>query len=240
MGLPGWTFLGVAVSATVIFYSGKLLEEIIGLQLERLPAGRRNLLVCSIVLLIGCLPILFAWLWQKSNTVIIKRDVGVPERKKGLIVLVSRYESAMFAIEYHLRDGGPLQCVWLIPSNGKEEETFGPATIAVANRIKEEGKSLAKSKGRDLRVVIHDEGVSPADAQDTFDYVNRVFRHAKYEPNEIIADFTGATKPMTVGMIMACLPRDRELEYVPYNQKTGEMSGPRLIEYEHRAFDLVG
>lgn len=82
--------------------------------------------------------------------------------------------------------------------------------------------------------------VSPGDAQDTFDHVNRIFRIAGFSPQEIIADFTGGTKPMTVGMIMACLPRERDLEYVPFNPQSKQMHGPYLIDYQHGAFDLVG
>lgn len=87
---------------------------------------------------------------------------------------------------------------------------------------------------------MQENGVSPADAQDTFDAVNRIFRSSGYEPEDIIADFTGGTKPMSVGMIMACLPAQRSLEYVSYNPVTKTSFGPYLIDYQHSAFDLIG
>jgi len=88
------------------------------------------------------------------------------------------------------------------------------------------------------------QGVSAGDAQDTFDQVNRVYRvdasRLQLAAEEIIADFTGGTKPMSVGMIMACLPVDRSLEYVAFNQPAKRMSGPFLVDYQHSAFDLIG
>lgn len=243
MGLPSWTFLGVAVSATVVFYGGKFLEHILELPLKTVSPDARAALVSLLLIAIACLPVLLAWLWQKSRLVHDERirEGEKPEPKRGLILLISRFDSAMHAIEYHLqKDCGSLESVWLVPSNGRESEKFGPATIDVAEQIKTQCKTLAKTKHVDLRVEIHETGVSPADAQDTFDYVNRIFRRGTYKPGEIIADLTGGTKPMTVGMVMACLPRDRELEYVPYNKITGQMDGPYLIDYHHSAFDLVG
>ncbi|NJK52820.1 MAG: hypothetical protein HC936_08255 [Leptolyngbyaceae cyanobacterium SU_3_3] len=83
-------------------------------------------------------------------------------------------------------------------------------------------------------------GVSPGDSQDTFDLVNQIYRRSGYEPQELIADFTGGTKPMSVGMIMACLPSERELEYVSYTPETRQMHGPYRVDYQHKAFDLIG
>jgi hypothetical protein len=242
MGLPGWTFFGVAVSATVIFYGGKILERLVSFLFENLSPGRRDLLVSVIVIVIACIPVPPAWLWQKSRLVHDPtiREGAPPERKRGLILLVSRAESALHAIHYHLNDRGPLESVWLIPSNGREEDRYGAPTFDEARKIETECKKLAHAGGGQVRVEIHETGVSPGDAQDTFDYVNRIFRRGNYKPNEIIADFTGGTKPMTVGMVMACLPHDRELEYVPYNRVTEKMDGPYLFDYEHSAFDLVG
>jgi hypothetical protein len=131
---------------------------------------------------------------------------------------------------------GTLTHVWLIPSNDSEQERFGKGTQGMAQEITDQCAAL--SGGR-LSVQML-KAASPADAQDTFDVVNRVYRQSGLEPGEIIADFTGGTKPMTVGMIMACLPVERELEYVPFNPESKTMHGPFLIDYQHNAFDLIG
>ncbi len=246
MGLPGWTFLGVAVSATIIFYGGKALEQIFEVPFEEFTPRMRNLLTSLLLIFAAFLLMLLAWLWQKKEfnlraMHIIGGDLTLPSRKRGLIILVSNANSALHAVRHHLeKDGKGLERVWLIPSNERRQDEFGASSLALAKQIKEECLKLAKDQGVTLRVDINDPGVSPADAQDTFESVNRIFRLGSFKPGEIIADFSGGTKPMTVGMIMACLPRERELEYVPFNPLTKTMHGPYLIDYEHSAFDLVG
>ena len=44
--------------------------------------------------------------------------------------------------------------------------------------------------GQLLTVVLPDNGVSPTDAQDTFDAVGRIFRERSLPTEEIVADFT--------------------------------------------------
>ena len=244
MGLPGWAFLGALVSATVIFYAGKALEQMLDPLFEGLGARTKTFLISLlIIVIVGAVPVLLALLWQKSQFNIERmhidgRDFRLPEPKRGLIILVSNASSAMHAIKYHF-NGKRLERVWLIPSNGRENDKFGRSSISLAEEIGKECEMLKNEAGQRLMVDRTHE-VSPADAQDTFDTVNRIFRTGGFRAEEIIADFTGGTKPMTVGMIMACLPPERELEYVPYNPQTKEMHGPYLIEYQHSAFDLVG
>lgn len=245
MGLPGWAFLGAALSATVIFYGGKALEQALDPLFEGFGQRTRVFLV-SLCLMIAALtvPVLLAWLWQKSQFNIARmhisgREFRLPEHKRGLIILVSNPNSAMYAVRHHFERNGRLERVWVIPSNEQEHDKFGPSSIGIAKEIETQCTALAAEVGRTLKVEISSE-VSPGDAQDTFDHVNRIFRIAGFTEDEIIADFTGGTKPMTVGMIMACLPRERDLEYVPYNPQTKEMHGPILIDYQHTAFDLIG
>ena len=245
MGLPGWAFLGAAVSATVIFYGGKALEQTLDPLFEGFGQRTRIFLV-SLCLMIAALtvPVLLAWLWQKSQFNIARmhisgREFRLPDQKRGLIILVSNLNSAIYAIRHHLGENGSLERVWLIPSNSQEQEKFGPSSMRLAKEIETQCRALTAEVGGNVKVEISSE-VSPGDAQDTFDHVNRIFRIAGFTEDEIIADFTGGTKPMTVGMIMACLPRERDLEYVPYNPQTKAMHGPYLIDYQHTAFDLVG
>jgi hypothetical protein len=46
-------------------------------------------------------------------------------------------------------------------------------------------------------------------------------------PKQVIADITGGTKPMTMGMIVACLEGDYPIEHVPtaFNA-AGQPTGP--------------
>jgi hypothetical protein len=247
LGLPAWTFIGIGVSAIWFSYAGTLLEKSVR---DALGVNEHSPLWLTyippvIVFLVPCSVIVVAYLWQRWKYPLSKLKwkggkLIPPEGKKGLILLVSNKDSALFAIKYHYEIKKTLERVWLIPSNALSAETFGPSTRPTAGLIEMECKALAEKESRSLNVETHPTGVSPADSQDTFDYVRRIFRESGYEADELIADFTGGTKPMSVGVIMACLPAERELEYVSYNGETKKSHGPFLIDYQHRAFDLIG
>ncbi|NJL02196.1 MAG: hypothetical protein HC910_17125 [Spirulinaceae cyanobacterium SM2_1_0] len=161
-----------------------------------------------------------------------------PEGKRGLILLVSNPNSASYAVEYHFVQKGTLETVWLLPSSDDESGRFGRSTRGTAEEIRAACEALAQAQHRPLQVYIL-RGVSPGDAQDTFDAVQQIFRRSAYEPGEIVMDFTGGTKPMSVGAIMACLPAERQLQYVPLNRVTGQSDGPFLVDYQYSAFDLL-
>jgi CRISPR-associated protein (Cas_Cas02710) len=246
LGLPAWTFIGIGVSAIWFNYVGVLLEKSVR---DALRVNEQSSLWLTyappvIVFLVPCSVIVIAYLWQRWKYPLSKLKwrggkLVLPEGKKGLILLISNQESALFAVKYHYEIKKTLEKVWLIPSNGLLVETFGPSTRPTAELIAQECRALAEKEGRPLDVEVHPTGVSPADSQDTFDYVRRIFREDSYKAGELIADFTGGTKPMSIGVIMACLPAERELEYVSLNRETGS-HGPFLIDYQHRAFDLIG
>ena len=166
--------------------------------------------------------------------------VNLVPKRPGLILLVSREESAMFAIRHHFLDG-PLRKVWLIPSavlGNDDAAYFGESSLPIAQAIRASANAMARSAGRELEIIIHPTGVSPSDSQATFDYVRRIIRERHFQADEIVADFTGGTKPMTIGLVMACLSPDIPLEYVPFHTPTKHMHGPFFIDYRSELFDL--
>ncbi|XWK89046.1 MAG: hypothetical protein U7127_02960 [Phormidium sp.] len=248
LGLPFWTLLGIGFAGWWFDNAGALIESLIHyiLYLLKIEANTPELptyLPKLLMFLIPWVAIISIGIWQSYGRKIIFKGISgklrKPEGKKGLILLVSNPDSAKFAINYHYVEKGTLEKVWLIPSDPNEEEKkkFGSSTISKIAPIKDYCNELKVKYGRSLEVE-DEKGVSPGDAQDTFDYVNRIYRQSGYAEHELIADFTGGTKPMSVGMIMACLKRDRELEYVSYVPPTS--FGPFLIDYQHSAFDLIG
>jgi hypothetical protein len=241
MGLPLWTFIGVGVSVTWVTYVGKLAEKILNItfRVEGASWGARYFATEIVLTAVPVILVLGLTVWHRNEANrrrmgLVREELRQPDGKKGLILLVSKETHAMRAVDYHLKKMKTLEKVWLIPSDNSNVSLFGASTRATADQIDKTCKALG------LKVEIHEKGVSPADSQDTYEYVNRIFKRSGLESNEIIADFTGGTKPMTVGMIMACLPRERDLEYVPFNPTTSQMDGPFLIDYQHSAFDLVG
>lgn len=242
LGLPPWTLAGVGISAIWFTYLGSLAEKLLRdlLKLNPTPANWVDYLPPLFVFLLPFLVVIMLGLWQESRRQASQlefADNGLqkPEEKRGLILLVSNPESAMFAIAFHSQSGS-LQQVWLLPSDGRAIAQFGVSTIAKAEEIKQR----CEQQFPGVKVNVMERGVSPGDSQDTFDLVNQIYRRSGYEPQELIADFTGGTKPMSVGMIMACLPSERELEYVSYTPETRQMHGPYRVDYQHKAFDLIG
>ncbi|MFB2897740.1 hypothetical protein ACE1CI_32895 [Aerosakkonemataceae cyanobacterium BLCC-F50] len=249
LGLPVWTLLGIGFAGWWFDNAGALIESLIQYLLYFLKIQQNTpdfvaYLPKVLMFLIPCIAVIGIGMWQSYGRKIISRGISgelrKPEGKKGLILLVSNPDSAKFAIDYHYIEKGTLEKVWLIPSNDTEKDKFGEPSISKVDPIEDYCKELKTNYGRPLEVIVHRKGVCPGDAQDTFDYVNRVYRQSGYAEHELIADFTGGTKPMSVGMIMACLKRDRELEYVSFVFASKQSFGPFLIDYQHSAFDLIG
>jgi hypothetical protein len=63
--------------------------------------------------------------------------------------------------------------------------------------------------------------LDPTHVEETFALVNWIYTHelvaASLEEREVIADITGATKPMTAGMVLAC-GRRRPMQYMVFQE----------------------
>lgn len=257
LGLPFWTLLGVGLSGVFVNYIGTALETFVRDWLLDVGASERlaNELPPVLVLLLVIATVIALASWQGRRVVPVSKRFqpggrSQPEGKRGLIILVSNSEHALHAVRYHYEALGTLSYVWLIPSNDLDAERFGKGSGETAAIIRDRCNQLrdevakASETERPLDTFVMEQGASPGDAQDTYDLVNRIYRvdadRLGLKASEIIADFTGGTKPMSVGMIMACLPTERSLEYVAFNSAKKSMSGPFLIDYQHSAFDLIG
>jgi len=141
--------------------------------------------------------------------------------RHGLVVLVSQGRSseipARGAIMYHWggrtdkQEQGVLQHCWLITSRQPSKEPPEPYQSAWKN-----AQDLIALCDR-LGIASHLKEIDPEDPEDVFDAVNAAFQEArklKLSEGDIVADFTGGTKMMTVGMILACTPLNRAAEYM--------------------------
>lgn len=95
---------------------------------------------------------------------------------------------------------------------------------------------------RDKLEKIHIQEVDEYDPQKVFEAIELVYKEVKVlglKPREMVADITGGTKPMTAGMVLACTPADRHVEYLKPNRTfpdgRADPSGgftPKLIDLE--------
>jgi hypothetical protein len=156
-----------------------------------------------------------------------------PPRYPGLIVLVGagrKYVSPEElshnpAIEYHLDRGGaggePLRVCWLIATAGTN------GSVHVAREVRKRyGSRCDKMILRALN--------SAFDVQEAYRLVRRIYAEEAAEhglaPEQIIADFTGGTKPMSVGMVLAC--RDRWPMQYMYWRKDEVASTPLYVRFK--------
>lgn len=255
VGLPIWVLIGLAIASLIVDNLLKLLELTIRYFLETTPIPTpKDYLVHFLMIVVGLGLIVIMSLGFKLRRPLtqgrfLSDGLTQPEGKKGLILLVSNPNSALFSIKYHYETKRTLETVWLIPSDDSQLFKFGGSSQDKAQeiqrlceelctRLHQEDASANRPTLPPLQVTLI-KGVSPADAQETFSTVNKIYRRSHYPADEIAADFTGGTKPMSVGMIMACLQRDRVLEYVSFNPATKQSFGPYVIDYQHSAFDLI-
>lgn len=156
-----------------------------------------------------------------------------PPKMKGLILLVGKglqgkpaqEQSAHVAIEYHLKNPAGrlgLRDCWLIAS----EDSY-----TYALELKEEFEK------RGIEMHLNKVADPYYDVNDTYGVVSKIYDEdlskAKLAENEVIADFTGGTKPMSLGMAMACLPNNRAMQYMTGRQQSLS-SVPVLIKFEPR------
>lgn len=168
--------------------------------------------------------LLRAWLQARQEYRFL--DKPSPASRKGLIAYVSLQQRAHLekAIAHHR---GTLAQVWL---------------IATAETQKLAGDIVKDQQlpGVNFAVLALAEPWDPLKAQALIENIYQTSLGALTE-SEVIADFTGGTKPMTVGMVFACLHPQRALQYVPAAYgKDGDPAKPlEPVEYRFDA-QLIG
>lgn len=159
----------------------------------------------------------------------LRHDELAP-KAKGLILLVGPgrkdrrpdESAAEPAIEYHRRDanGAPvLRVCWIVTSQ---------AGFAYALELQKRYQPLGIKIPEPFKV---DDAFS---VRQTFDLVMRIYAEELpkegLDESEVIADLTGATKPMTIGMALACALRNRGMEYMLGGD--GRPEEPMYIKFE--------
>ena len=137
--------------------------------------------------------------WRNRRPIASLIDRIDPPKSRGLVFLYTREETLRKAIDYHRP---VLAYVWLLATPERHVE----AAQVVSGLPEGVSGSLVPLK--DLY-----------DSQDCYRAVTHIYRHEVprlgLSPKEVIADITGGTKPMTMGMVAACLEGNYPVEHVP-------------------------
>lgn len=179
------------------------------------------ILASAVALLIAVVYLAFAIGFLRAR-LFTRREYGVlgiphPARRRGLIAFVSLTQRAHLekAISYHRE---ALEHVWLIATKDAE---------AMALELKRNYETPHLF----VDVIRLD---NQWDLLRCKEVVERVYTEklSTLTEQDVIADFTGGTKPMTVGMIFACMTPERKLQYVPAIYDSGGAKEPLdPIEY---------
>lgn len=223
---PGWTGIVVVLGVGVM---GNLVAGLISLwsgdSAWQLGAWTLSILVFLVL----------AWViystWRREEPKVLVSEDEQPAKYRGLIVLVGTgrpgedpfSQSAWTAIEYHMMSrgqGAGLELCWLVASGGEK------GSLPIAQKLKEKCEALS--------VRAHTAVVEDAfSVQACYEVVQRIYEEnvpaAGLSEQEVIADITGGTSPMSAGMALACGDR-RPMQYM-YGRKKGVASVPRQMGF---------
>jgi hypothetical protein len=130
-----------------------------------------------------------------------------------LMLEESNLQPMLHAIQAH---AGQLQHCWLIATVGKQTSGSLPYAKVMAEYLRQQkGLQCGFYYGEDYTVSLDDD----TDVlQRTYDLlVRRVFKEAtraSLSPQDLVADFTAGIRSMTLGMVLACLDKERDIEFV--------------------------
>lgn len=191
-------------AALVPFLIGSLALAILGnagYQLLTNWLGTESLAVVKIAL--GALLVIVGAAWTISRIVNRLRSVPEinqkrPDKRKGLILLVSNEQTSRKAIAWH---HDTLKHCWLLCS---------AQSAAIAAKLKDE----LNREGKSVELVFINNVFDPLEYRDR---VERIYSKLPSEclESDVILDFTGMTSCGSVGSVLACLDEKRAIQYTP-------------------------
>lgn len=123
-----------------------------------------------------------------------------PDKRKGLIVLVSNEPTASKAIEWH-RDS--LRWCWLVCSE---------QSLPVASKLKADLEKM----GKQAELVLVKDVFDPVCCREKVEEIYASLPKECFE-SDVILDFTGMPTTASVGAVLACLDENRSIQYTPPN-----------------------
>lgn len=152
----------------------------------------------------GTLLVLITVAWLLSSLVNRLRPASpvpnkkAPDKRKGLIVLVSNEPTIRKAIEWH---NDTLLWCWLVCSE---------QSMPLASKIKAD----LEAQGRTAYLVLINDVLDPVECRNKVESIYTNLPPACTD-SDVILDFTGMTVIASVGSVLACLDERRSIQYTP-------------------------
>ena len=226
-GPSGWLWAAFALGLLFFGILANLIFSLVLAPAETWPGAWRPAVIVAAVFLLAY--VCFSLDRRRKPRI----ESGVDESRlapphKGLIWLFGPgpFDHLLFALRHHVRGGGGAHC-WLVMQNI-------PAIVAARNalsqRLIEEG----------LPTQLHEVYIERLEVEDTSEAVRTILERRSAEvglaPEDVIADITGGTKPLTAGMVLAALTAQSptgevELEYIEsdHDDQGGPIPGTQHV-----------
>jgi len=177
------------------------------------PAVLLAVTAAALVLLVVALSCDFA----RNRTAFVVEGAEPPPLKRGLICLVSGGSEATVeaAVSYHRP---ALERLWLVTTD---------SFLGLAQELVTAYAKLAPQ-------VVHIPDAARFDHRAVEQKVDDLYFDLPEDltPTDVISDITGGTKPMSLGMMLACLDAQRDLQYIPQRTEPGRDGRPVVVSAE--------
>ena len=125
----------------------------------------------------------------------------------------SNLEPTIKAIRTHAQEGTLKHC-WLLATVGQNAPGSLPYARLLAEYLSQEGLGCEFHYGDRYTIPLDDDALV---LSKTYDLVKRVLEEAnqlKITARDLVADITTGFRSMTLGMVLACLSRERDIEFI--------------------------
>lgn len=145
---------------------------------------------------------------NRGSVLDVEKLVPNPPGHRGLIVVASRGEgisSARRAIEYHLSKGTLEKC-WILTGGRESKES-------AQNMV---GEFVQNGVRPDLFEYVELRGEEVDNPDIVCERVESIFENLPegWSESDVAADYTGGTKSMTAGIVLACAKPGRHLQFM--------------------------
>lgn len=158
----------------------------------------------AVRIIIGALAVLMSAVWllgrlaHRLHVAPPLPDKKAPEKRRGVIFLVSNEPTIRKALDWHRET---LEWCRLICSE---------QSLPLAGKLKAE----LKQRGVDAELALINDVLDPVECRNTVDLIYATLPEGLGE-SEVILDFTGMTAIASVGAVLACLDEQRSIQYTP-------------------------